>query len=89
MSYDENKTENNLPEITITKEKVFNYLLALGVNSSYRSYDADSKKFYNEFISMPLKDILPAWERYDGSVKTQIIDNNIDDLRIWVDSRSK
>lgn len=87
MDSAENDQTPNEEEVSYSKKEVFDYLLAVGVNSCYRSYDSDSKEFYKQFVNLPLKDILPAWERYDNTVKTNIIDNNIDDLRLWIDSR--
>ena len=83
----ENETMSDEKPNTPSTEEVFNYLLAVGANSCHRSYDAESKGFYQQFVSLPLTDVLSAWERYDNTVKTNIIDNNIDDLRVWVASR--
>lgn len=77
-----------IEEESISEQEVLNYLVAVGVNSSRRSYDGEGKAMYESFVSLPLSSIMDTWDRLDQNVRLSVIEAHIDDFKKWVKENS-
>ena len=73
-----------IEEETLSEQDVLNYLIAVGVNSSRRSYDGEGKTMYESFINLPLHSIIDTWDNLDQNVKLSVIEAHIDSFKRWV-----
>ena len=71
-------------ETSLSEEDILNYLVAMGVNSSYRKYDPEGKEMYSSYLNLPLKTISKSWERLDSQVKLAVIDANQELFLNWI-----
>ena len=71
-------------EEAMDKESVLNYLIAIGVNTCNRSYDASHKQMKEYFLAMPLKEIAPSWDYLDDAIKISVINDHIDEFKAWI-----
>lgn len=71
-------------EPVMARQDVTNMLIAIGVNTCFRSYDSTHKKLSESFLSMSIKEIAPTWEHLDNNVKLEVINRNIDSFRSWI-----
>lgn len=67
-----------------SKEEVLYYLIAVGVNSCNRSYDAQQKQMRDSFLALPLGEIALAWDHLDDGVKISVLDSHSEDFKAWV-----
>jgi len=74
-------------EESMTKEEVLNCLIAIGVNSCNRSYEASHKDLKESFLNMALKDIALTWNHLDDTIKIQVITAHSNEFREWIESR--
>lgn len=68
----------------MSRHDVTNFLVAIGVNTCFRSYDNTHKKLSASFLDMALKDIAPTWDHLDDTVKIAVLNKNIDEFRTWI-----
>jgi hypothetical protein len=71
-------------EVVPTKEEVLNFLVAVGVNTCNRSYDATHKQMRDSFLEMPLRDIAPTWDALEDNVKVSVINAHQEEFKSWV-----
>ena len=74
-------------EEVMTKEEVLNMLVAIGVNSCNRSYEASHKELRESFLNMSLKDIAPTWDHLDDPIKVSVVSAHADEFKAWINGR--
>ena len=74
-------------EEVMTKEEVLNMLVAIGVNSCSRSYEASHKELRVSFLNMSLKDIAPTWDHLDDGIKVAVVSAHSDEFKAWINGR--
>lgn len=72
-----------IEEEAISEKEVVNYLVAIGVNSSRRSYDGDGKTMYEAYVNLPLSSIVDSWDHLDQNVKLAILDIRSEQFKAW------
>lgn len=77
-----------IEEQSISEQDVINYLVAVGVNNSRRSYDGESKTMYESYIGLPLSSIIKTWDLLDQNVKLAVVEAHIDEFKAWIEEGS-
>ena len=71
-------------EDVMSKEEVEYSLIAIGVNTCFRSYDNRHKELVAAFMEMPLSEISKSWDYLDQNVKIGVLDKHSEEFKRWI-----
>jgi|7_EtaG_2_1085326.scaffolds.fasta_scaffold00324_7 hypothetical protein len=68
----------------MSDSELLNNLIAMGVNSCTRSYDATQKRLKETFVEMELCKIAPTWDLLNNEIKIEVVNTHSDEFKAWI-----
>jgi len=82
----ETDVHSDVEEKPMSVEQVRNELVAIGINSTVPSYNAEEKKIAHDFLSADLSNISGVWVKLNETAKIRVVDFHQEELLTWINS---
>ena len=66
------------------REQLYNNLIAIAINGASNGHghpQEPMKSLMVEFFNLPLRDIMPFWDKLSSQVKIKIVESNLEEFR--------